>query len=134
LVNPTDVESAEQLARTTRCQLLTNGTRTGVQTTGRPNTIPDSGRITVTIADLYFPAEPRPIIVFVDGQVHLKTSQMVKDEELRALLRKRGYRVLELSYSGYSDKKRDELYEEILNGLGRSLAARWSIHNSVNRS
>jgi len=76
--------------------------------------------IPVTIADLYLPAEPRPINVFVDGQVHLKTSQVVKDEELRALLRKKGYRVLELSYSGYSDKKRDELYEEILNGLGKS--------------
>ena len=76
--------------------------------------------IPATIADLYLPAEPRPIIVFVDGQVHLKTSQVVKDEELRALLRKKGYRVMELSYSGYSDKKRDELYEEILNGLGRS--------------
>ena len=74
--------------------------------------------IPVTTADFYFPLEPRPLIVFVDGPVHLETSQMMKDEELRTLLRKRGYRVLELSYTGYSDKKRDEFYREILNGLG----------------
>ena len=74
--------------------------------------------IPVTTADFYFPLESRPLIVFVDGPVHLKTAQMMKDEELRTLLRKRGYRVLELSYTGYTDKKRDELYREILNGLG----------------
>jgi very-short-patch-repair endonuclease len=45
--------------------------------------------IPVTIADFYFPIEPRPSIVFVDGQVHLKTSQMTKDEETRTLLRKK---------------------------------------------
>src|SRR6266487_2923233 len=73
--------------------------------------------IPVTTADFYFPIEPRPLIVFVDGQVHLKTSQMIKDEELRTLLRKRGYRVLELYYGSYSDKKRDQLYEEIKNSL-----------------
>jgi len=60
--------------------------------------------IPVTMADLYFPLEPRPLIVFVDGPVHLKTAQMVKDEELRSLLRKRGYRILELSYGSYTDK------------------------------
>src|SRR5438132_12318747 len=75
--------------------------------------------IPVTIADFYFPLEPRPLIVFVDGRVHLKTSQMIKDEELRALLRKRGYRILELHYDSYSNAKRDQLYEEILNGLGK---------------
>ncbi len=75
--------------------------------------------IPVTTADFYFPLEPRPLIVFVDGPVHLKTSQMMKDEELRTLLRKRGYRILELSYSSYSDKKRDELYREIVQHLGR---------------
>src|SRR6266700_2505154 len=75
--------------------------------------------IPVTTADFYFPLEPRPLIVFVDGPVHLKTSQMIKDEELRTLLRKRGYRVLKLSYTGYTDKKRDELYQEIMNGLDK---------------
>src|SRR5712692_354485 len=75
--------------------------------------------IPVTTADFYFPVESRPLIVFVDGAVHLKTAQMMKDEELRALLRKRGYRVLELSYTGYSDKKRDELYREITTHIGR---------------
>jgi very-short-patch-repair endonuclease len=29
--------------------------------------------IPVTTADFYFPQEPRPLIVLVDGQVHLKT-------------------------------------------------------------
>src|SRR5216117_1378710 len=72
--------------------------------------------IPVTTADFYFSLESRPLLVFVDGRVHLATNQMVKDEELRTLLRKRGYRVLELCYS-YSDKKRDELYEEIQNSL-----------------
>ncbi len=75
--------------------------------------------IPVTTADFYFPQEPRPLIVFVDGPVHLKTVQMVKDEELRTLFRKRGYRVLELSYDSYSDKRRDELYREIKSRLGK---------------
>ena len=75
--------------------------------------------IPVTTADFYFPLEPRPLIVFVDGPVHLKTTQMAKDEDLRTLLRKRGYRILELSYSSYTDERRDELYREILNGLGK---------------
>jgi very-short-patch-repair endonuclease len=75
--------------------------------------------IPVTTADFYFPLESRPLIVFVDGPVHLKTAQMMKDEEVRILLRKRGYRVLELSYTGYSDKKRDELYGEIMSQLGK---------------
>ena len=75
--------------------------------------------IPVTTADFYFPIDPRPLIVLVDGRVHLKTRQMMKDEELRTLLRKRGYRILELVYGSYTDKKRDELYREILNGLGK---------------
>ncbi len=73
--------------------------------------------IPITTADLYFPLESRPLLVFVDGRVHLSTSQMTKDEELRSLLRKRGYRILELSYDSYSDKKRDQLYQQILNDL-----------------
>jgi len=77
--------------------------------------------IPITIADFYFPRETRPLLVFVDGRVHLATAQMMKDEELRSLLRKRGYRILELSYGSYSDKKRDLLYEEIRNGLHASI-------------
>ena len=73
----------------------------------------------VTTADFYFSMGTRPLVVFVDGRVHLGKSQMVKDEELRSLLRKRGYRVLELHYDNYSDKKRDRLYQEILTQLGR---------------
>ncbi len=75
--------------------------------------------ISITTADSYFPLEPRPLIVFIDVRVRLKTSQMMKDEELRTLLRKRGYRILELFYHSYSDKKRDELYVEIRNSLSK---------------
>src|SRR5881628_4238359 len=69
--------------------------------------------IPVTMSDFYFPLESRPLFVFVDGRVHLGTAQMAKDEELRSLSRKRGYRILELCYDSYSDRKRDQLYEEI---------------------
>jgi very-short-patch-repair endonuclease len=75
--------------------------------------------IPVTTADFYFSLQSRPLLVFIDGRVHLGTAQMAKDEELRSLLRKRGYRILELFYDGYSDKKRDELYEEIRNTLAK---------------
>ena len=75
--------------------------------------------IPVTTADVYFPLESRPLLVFVDGRVHLGTAQMVKDEELRSLLRKRGYRILELYYNSYSDKTRDQLYLELLETLGK---------------
>src|SRR5438132_12585575 len=77
--------------------------------------------IPVTTADFYFSLESRPLLVFVDGRVHLGTARMVKDEELRSLLRKRGYRILELCYPSYSDKRRDQLYEEILDVLGRGI-------------
>ena len=43
---------------------------------------------------------------------------MIKDEELRTLLRKRGYKVVELAYNNYSDKKRDDVYQQLLNNLG----------------
>ena len=76
--------------------------------------------IPVTTADFYFPLESRPLLVFVDGRFHLGKAQTTKDEELRSLLRKRGYRILELSYKSYSDQRRDELYEAILDLLGRS--------------
>jgi very-short-patch-repair endonuclease len=74
----------------------------------------------VTTADFYFPMESRPLLVFVDGRVHLGTTQMAKDEELRSLLRKRGYRVLELFYWSFSATKRDELYGRMLEALGRN--------------
>jgi len=75
--------------------------------------------IPVTTADFYFPLESRPLLVFVDGRVHLRSAQMVKDEELRSLLRKRGYTILELYYKTYSDKTRDQLYDEIRNTLAK---------------
>jgi very-short-patch-repair endonuclease len=76
--------------------------------------------IPVTTADFYFALDSRPLLVFVDGRVHLGTAQMMKDEELRSLLRKKGYRILELYYDAYSDKKRDRLYEQVLNDLRRT--------------
>ncbi len=79
--------------------------------------------ISVTTADFCFPLESRPLIVFIDGRVHLKTTQMMKDEELRTLLRRRGYRILELCYNSYSDKRRDLLFDEILTSLGKEHAA-----------
>ncbi len=75
--------------------------------------------IPVTTADFYLPLESRPLLVFVDGRVHHGTAQMTKDEGLRSLLRKRGYRILELYYDTYSNRKRDQLYEQILNETGR---------------
>ena len=38
-------------------------------------------------------------------------TQAAKDEELRTLLRKKRYKVLELYYDNYTDKKRDHLAE-----------------------
>ena len=73
--------------------------------------------ITVTTADFYFPTAIRPLVVFVGGRVYLGNSQSVKDEELRSLLRKRGYKVLELYYNNYSDRQRDLFYDEILKNL-----------------
>jgi len=73
--------------------------------------------IPVTTADFYFPLESRPLLVFVDGRVHHGTKQVVNDEELRSLLRKRGYKILELYYDCYSDRTRDQLYQQILNDL-----------------
>jgi very-short-patch-repair endonuclease len=65
--------------------------------------------LSVATADFYFSLEPKSLVVFVDGRVHLGKGQMVKDEELRSLLRRRGYRVLELYYDDYSDTRRDQL-------------------------
>jgi very-short-patch-repair endonuclease len=73
--------------------------------------------IPITTADFYFPLGSRPMLVFIDGRVHLGTAQMTKDEELRSLLRKRGYRILELNYDSYSDRKRDQLYQAIRDNL-----------------
>ena len=75
--------------------------------------------IPITTADFYFPLESRPLLVFVDGRVHLGLAQTAKDEDLRSLLRKRGYRILELYYNSYSDGKRDQLYEEIRASLSK---------------
>jgi very-short-patch-repair endonuclease len=75
--------------------------------------------IPITTADFYFPLESRPLFVFVDGRVHIGITQMAKDEELRSLLRKRGYRILELCYDNYSDHSRDQLYKEIRDSLAK---------------
>ena len=73
----------------------------------------------ITTVDFYFPTTPRPTLVFVDGLPHLRAIQMAKDEELKNSLRKRGFKVTELIHRSYSDKKRDELYQEIVKQLGR---------------
>ena len=78
--------------------------------------------IPITTVDFYFATDPRPTLVFIDGKPHLKIAQMMKDEELRTLLRKRGYKVVELAYSHYSEKKRDELYQQLLGSLRRATA------------
>ncbi len=75
--------------------------------------------VPITTADFYFHTEPRPTLVFVDGRPHITTAQMMKDEELRTLLRKRGYKVVELAYDDYSDRKRDDLYHQLLTDLGQ---------------
>ena len=75
--------------------------------------------IPVTTADFYFPTEPRPLLAFVDGPVHHGKAQLIKDEETSSLLRKKGYRILELYYEYYTEKKRDELYQEIRRNLGK---------------
>ncbi len=54
----------------------------------------------------------------------LAKSQRAKDEELRCLLRKRGYGVLEPPYTSYSPRKRDEMYREILAALWKQFTAR----------
>ena len=74
----------------------------------------------VTTADFYFPTQPKRLIVFVDGRVHVGKTQSIKDEELRTLLRKKGYRVLELSYTGYSESKRDEIYLQIMESVSQT--------------
>ncbi len=75
--------------------------------------------VPITTADFYFATESRPTLVFVDGKPHLTTAQMIKDEELRSLLRQRGYKVVELAYNNYSDKKRDDLFQQLLSNLGK---------------
>jgi very-short-patch-repair endonuclease len=37
--------------------------------------------LSVATADFYFCLEPRPLVVFVDGRVHLGKSQIIRDEE-----------------------------------------------------
>ena len=76
-------------------------------------------KVPITTVDFYFATEPRPTLVFIDGRPHLTTAQMIKDEELRSFLRKRRYTVVELAYNNYSDKKRDDLYQQLLNNLGK---------------
>ncbi len=53
-LNPTDVKSAAQLARTPTRQPLTNGTRTRNQTARRQNTLPDTSRDTSNHSRLLF--------------------------------------------------------------------------------
>jgi very-short-patch-repair endonuclease len=73
----------------------------------------------ISSADFYFPITPKPLVVFIDGPPHLEQAQMVKDDIFRTAIRKSGYRVLELPYSGDSDKTCDSLYQSIRDELAR---------------
>src|SRR5437879_13319866 len=55
--------------------------------------------ISITTADFYFATQPRPLIVFVDGRVHLGKNQKYNDDQLRAQLRKKGYQVMDILYN-----------------------------------
>ena len=73
----------------------------------------------VSSADFYFPTVPKPLVVFLDGPPHLEEAQMRKDDIFRTAIRKAGYKVLELPYSGESDKTCDNLYRSIRDELAR---------------
>ena len=73
----------------------------------------------VTTADFYFPTPPKPLVVFLDGPPHLEDSQIKKDDIFRTAIRKAGYGVLELPYSGQSQTTCDKLYESIREELAR---------------
>ena len=73
----------------------------------------------VSSADFYFPTVPKPLVVFLDGPPHLEDSQIRKDDIFRTAIRKAGYRVLELPYSGESQTTCDRLYESIRDELAR---------------
>ena len=75
--------------------------------------------ILVTMVDFYLPLEPRPI-----DRLRRRAGppQNKPDDKRRRnthTTTKETIKNLELSYSGYSVKKRDQLYEEILNSLGK---------------
>ena len=73
----------------------------------------------ISSADFYFPIVPKPLVVFLDGPPHLTEAQMKKDDIFRTAIRKAGYRVLELPYSGDSQSTCDTLYETIREELAR---------------
>jgi len=73
----------------------------------------------ISSADFYFPTAPKPLVVFLDGPPHLEDSQIRKDDIFRTAIRKAGYRILELPYSGDSQTTCDKLYESIREELAR---------------
>src|SRR5467141_1250702 len=73
----------------------------------------------VSSADFYFPTVPKPLVVFLDGPPHLEDNQIKKDDIFRTAIRKAGYKVLELPYSGDSQITCDKLYETIREELVR---------------
>lgn len=73
--------------------------------------------IPVTTADFYVATNPRATLVFVDGPPHLKASRASKDEEVRSLLRKRGYHVLEVPYLRFSKRTVEDCLKRILEGI-----------------
>lgn len=76
--------------------------------------------IPVTCADFMIPRkEGRPLLVFVDGPVHLGAKRADKDERVRSILRENGFPVLELAYLNYSQKALNGFLQEIMEALGR---------------
>jgi len=74
-------------------------------------------RDTMTTADFYFPLESRPLLVFVDGRVHLGTAQMRRTKSYDHPTEER-IQILEL-YNSYQRRKRDQLYERNRNNLDK---------------
>src|SRR5438552_19091624 len=97
---------------------FSHGTRASVQIARRPDSLPDTGRDTSNNSRLLLPNTTQTTNRVRRRPGPRWKDQSIKDEELRTLLRKKGYRVLELFYDSYSDKKRDELYRQILASLG----------------
>jgi len=62
--------------------------------------------------------EKQKLAVYLDGPPHLKSHVMERDEELRELLRQRGWRVLEFPYSPPLSESR---LREIVEGIREAL-------------
>lgn len=63
---------------------------------------------------------PFMVIYFVDGQLHLKYKQELRDEQIDKVLRKRGYTVLRLPYvAPLREWRKIEIVTEIIKTLNK---------------